>query len=585
MSLRRADNGEWAGERMNAAQKRKRWFLFRPQNALFLWALLIGSGVAIAAVCALNQPWDAPITDTYKMRDKHPVSGAANKPHRGVDLSKPGSSDCNDPVVLRDGCTVEKYTQYGGYGNTLIRDCGNGVKELYGHLNGFNESANTAFVGSTGGSTGCHLHYEVIIDGVTVDPQCVWGTGTNCPTTSSGTTSQANLCDAAQREALKQNAQQKLGSQANSPVISGGNAVDGKTPATPSTGTGGSTGGTGGTTGGTGGTTGGTGGTTGGTGGGTGIDTDTDEPITTGGGTTTPPPPPPPPPAPTQGGTGAAGGGTNPGGGVIVPPAGTGQGEITRCAPDTWTAMINQAGMEARREVVMNQTYILKPDSVLQYACIAEGFKNTMDKAGPVFSESEYWNPIQVDISGKSKEKPKTKVLELKKSLGTTSLDNAVSAAAYNIMSTYLQDNYNHTMLGGTANLSPSGCDLMKKVWAAARCTNFSQEKVFYTFEELANVDPRVYPANMTCDKTGITQEQIDLAKNKNQQPAKVTPVKSYKEYLTHEGGCALTINTGVSVYRREVMQGTTPSTPQPYPDTVCTNAGCTPRKNGQCQQ
>ena len=68
----------------------------------------------------------------------------------------------------------------GGYGNYIRIDHGGGVTTAYGHIvNGgllvsmgqeVSVGQNIARVGTTGSSTGCHLHYEVRNNGVTTDP-------------------------------------------------------------------------------------------------------------------------------------------------------------------------------------------------------------------------------------------------------------------------------------------------------------------------------------------------------------------------------------------------------------------------------
>jgi murein DD-endopeptidase MepM/ murein hydrolase activator NlpD len=85
--------------------------------------------------------------------------------HPGIDISTPIGTKVVAPA---DGIVVS-CAQQGGYGNAIIIDHGYGVVSRYGHLEGFNVNPGQkvrrgdviGFVGSTGRSTGPHLHYEV----------------------------------------------------------------------------------------------------------------------------------------------------------------------------------------------------------------------------------------------------------------------------------------------------------------------------------------------------------------------------------------------------------------------------------------
>jgi len=100
--------------------------------------------------------------------------------HKGIDIAD-GNTNGKIVVAAKDG--VVELVQFGGssYGNQIIINHGNGVKTRYAHLmsgsvtvtEGEQVSAGQpiARVGSTGNSTGPHLHFEVLVNGVTQNPQ------------------------------------------------------------------------------------------------------------------------------------------------------------------------------------------------------------------------------------------------------------------------------------------------------------------------------------------------------------------------------------------------------------------------------
>ncbi|MDQ3645363.1 MAG: peptidoglycan DD-metalloendopeptidase family protein [Actinomycetota bacterium] len=94
--------------------------------------------------------------------------------HTGIDI------DCNtgDPLVASKAGRVILATYYSGYGNAVAIDHGGGISTLYGHMTTIGVSngqdvAQGAIIGtcgSTGNSTGSHVHFEVRVNGSPVDP-------------------------------------------------------------------------------------------------------------------------------------------------------------------------------------------------------------------------------------------------------------------------------------------------------------------------------------------------------------------------------------------------------------------------------
>lgn len=103
-----------------------------------------------------------------------PFRGAAAM-HAGIDLAGPNGT----PIyATADGVVAEAGYNRGGYGNLIKVDHGRGIETRYGHLSAIlvspgqriTRGQQIARMGSTGRSTGSHLHYEVRIDGRAVNP-------------------------------------------------------------------------------------------------------------------------------------------------------------------------------------------------------------------------------------------------------------------------------------------------------------------------------------------------------------------------------------------------------------------------------
>ena len=119
----------------------------------------------------------ARLSSGYGMR-KHPILGY-NKLHRGLDFAAPTGT----PIYAAGNGTVEAAGRNGGYGNYIRLRHSGGYKTAYGHLSKFargikrgaqvEQGQVIGYVGSTGLSTGPHLHYEIHINGEQVNPSAI----------------------------------------------------------------------------------------------------------------------------------------------------------------------------------------------------------------------------------------------------------------------------------------------------------------------------------------------------------------------------------------------------------------------------
>lgn len=115
------------------------------------------------------------LTDGFGPRPDLPLPGVLPF-HSGTDLA----AECGSPVYAASAGVVAQTGQFGTYGNWVLIDHGDGVTTGYAHIAdqstlviaGQSVTAGEviASVGSTGASTGCHLHLEVRVDGTALDP-------------------------------------------------------------------------------------------------------------------------------------------------------------------------------------------------------------------------------------------------------------------------------------------------------------------------------------------------------------------------------------------------------------------------------
>jgi len=130
------------------------------------------AGGNVTGTGELARPVSGVFTSGFGIR-RHPVYGDLRM-HNGVDWSAPHGTR----VSAADSGTVIISSYNSSYGNYVVVDHANGMTTLYAHLSSRSVSVGTTvsrgqqvgLVGSTGVSTGPHLHFEVSINGVRINP-------------------------------------------------------------------------------------------------------------------------------------------------------------------------------------------------------------------------------------------------------------------------------------------------------------------------------------------------------------------------------------------------------------------------------
>ena len=117
----------------------------------------------------------ARLSSPFGMR-KHPIDGF-NKMHRGTDFAAPMGT----PIMASGDGVIKKAGWCGGGGNCVVIKHNSTYQTVYAHMSKFAKSIRSGvrvkqgqiigFVGSTGKSTGPHLHYEVIVNGKKINSQ------------------------------------------------------------------------------------------------------------------------------------------------------------------------------------------------------------------------------------------------------------------------------------------------------------------------------------------------------------------------------------------------------------------------------
>jgi len=127
---------------------------------------------ALASATPSIWPTHGWLTGTFGGRSD-PFTGEPGY-HQGIDIS----TDKGQPVVAPADGTVESAAYTGDYGNLITLKHRFGLATRYGHLSAFAVKAGDqvkrgdtiGYVGSTGRSTGAHLHYEILVNGQLINP-------------------------------------------------------------------------------------------------------------------------------------------------------------------------------------------------------------------------------------------------------------------------------------------------------------------------------------------------------------------------------------------------------------------------------
>lgn len=155
----------------NAENRISKKFSKTQKNLRFLWGYFEGKNSVIEGTPELK-PVPGAILSGFGYRIG-PFTGREEF-HQGVDIPAPRGTKIKAPA---DGVVIF-VGRRGGYGKLLVIDHGNNYKTVYGHLHAFDVEVGDRVrkgdyigeVGNTGRSTGAHLHYEVKLNDVAVNP-------------------------------------------------------------------------------------------------------------------------------------------------------------------------------------------------------------------------------------------------------------------------------------------------------------------------------------------------------------------------------------------------------------------------------
>ena len=143
-------------------------------GAATLGGLALSPGLSVGGNVPSLWPVMGSISSPFGGREDPMLSAGEGEFHKGVDISAPYGT----PIHATADGVVEMAGIGNGYGKEVVIDHGGGVKTAYAHMSGFHVSAGQqvvrgqviGYVGMTGRTTGAHVHYEVRLRNVAVNP-------------------------------------------------------------------------------------------------------------------------------------------------------------------------------------------------------------------------------------------------------------------------------------------------------------------------------------------------------------------------------------------------------------------------------
>ncbi|MFP4386335.1 MAG: hypothetical protein ACLFP8_04405 [Alphaproteobacteria bacterium] len=242
------------------------------------------------------------------------------------------------------------------------------------------------------------------------------------------------------------------------------------------------------------------------------------------------------------------------------------------CDPEYYESLSARAWLEAQREITQNQSLILKPDSVFQYTCWDLLLKELADHSDEMLSATDgFGSPI-----------PPTTVTSALQDLVGTSLKSYINTnfsepgdpndpnsepTPYGLLA-------GHPVAAGimhditdVADAGEYSCDVMGRVWHAAKCINFQQSSVengFYSFQHYASSEDKRYLPTR-CEPPIKDTWERNLRNALISGPWTNDPVSTYFDVTEPDNCDSPPIPTGVQV----VVPGNT------YQEHFCIQPGC----------